>query len=136
MYLHRLTSDDADIPELRRMLDETEYLSPSEEYFNYVTSAENVSFFKITDKSGVVGGVQCEIHGTTLYIAVVIDKSHRRNGYAENALRSIFEQFCDKADRIEVSIDRKNEASLRLFGKLGFREIGAEGELIIMERGL
>jgi RimJ/RimL family protein N-acetyltransferase len=59
-------------------------------------------------------------------IGVMLSRAQWGRGYAEEALRSTIGQaFAGGIPRIIADIDPRNKASLNLFRRLGFREIGS-----------
>ncbi len=112
------------------------YISVSEEYFDYVTGTENVRYYKIKADGVLAGGIHGEIHETTLYLSICVEEKYRRQGIAEGALHRFLSMVSDAVKTIEVSIDRTNAPSILLFRKLGFRDVGRDGELITFRKSL
>lgn len=125
---------DPDLPELKRIHASpsvSKYITISECYFEYVTTAENVVYDKIMSDGTVVGGIHTETDGGVLYLSICIDEQYRRCGIAETALRRLLSELPDGVKYAEVSIDETNSPSAALFLKLGFVQVGKEDELIV-----
>ncbi len=108
----------------------SKYISVSDDYFDYVTSAEGVVYFKIKLHDEFVGGIHSEIAGTVLYLSICIQPQYRRRGFAASALKKFIANVPQTVEKIQISIDETNFPSTRLFESLGFSKIGREGELI------
>lgn len=121
-YLSRIHS----LPEISR------YISTDEEnYWNYVTSTENVFYYKIYDKDAIVGTVHLEICEDSLYLSILIIPEHQNKGIATEVIKDIQTGIKNSfLKRIEVSVHMANTPSNKLFVKTGFREISTDGELI------
>ena len=139
MIYQRLTrQDDRDIPRILsvyRLPAVSRFISIDEaNYWRYVTASDHVFFYKIFDGETPVAAMHCETDGKTLYPAIVVFPEHQRKGIAARALTDLQEgRLPLDFDRIRVSIDKSNTASLRLFESAGFVCIGREEELLEYE---
>lgn len=137
MKYQRITdTQDKDIPYLTsvfKMPEVSRYISIDEEnYWNYVAKEENVYFFKTYNDSGeLVAAIQCEIWDSTLYMAVTVVPEFWRKGIGTEILNDIKTGKTPLCfEKIEVSIDKSNTASIALFEKAGFKKVSKEDELI------
>lgn len=133
-YTRLVTADDPDVPQLLRVHSlpgVAEYLSISDGYFRYVTGSDGVHFFKVYESGNLVGSIHLELQELTLFMAILVFPGHQGAGLGSAILRDIQDGvFGLGYERIEVSIDENNAASLRLFDRAGFRRTGQEDELI------
>lgn len=134
MYIRITDTADSDIPALNQihLLPEvSKFISISENYWNYVTSCKNVSYYKIYSENTLVGAVHTELNGNTLYLSILVFPEHQNKGYGTAVIRDIKNGVLPYAfNKIEVSIDKTNTASIRLFEKCGFVCVSQEGELL------
>ncbi len=66
---------------------------------------------------------------------LMIDRQHRRKGYAEGAMKSVMEELSMKPDfnQLFLSFEPENTVASKLYEKLGFEDTGKvdpDGELI------
>lgn len=126
-------TDDADIAQILAVYDLPEiarHIAIGERYFDYVTGNENVYFFKINDENGLIGTIHLETQKETLYLSVVVFPQYQNAGYGTKILTDIQKDvFGLGYERIEVSIDEANIASIGLFEKVGFTFVSQEDEL-------
>ncbi len=114
------------LPEVSRFIDINE-----KKYFKYVTKAENVFYYKFSENGKLIGSVHCEISGTVLYVSLLIFPEFQNKGYETIVMQDIINGVLPlDFDTIEVSIDKVNTPSLRLFEKVGFIKTCVDGELI------
>lgn len=88
----------------------------------------------VTDQSGerqVIGAIG--FHGPPdadgrVEVGYRVDPSHRRQGYAREAIRSLFDWAYSKhgVERFVASIAPDNEPSLRLAAEFGFKQVGEQ----------
>lgn len=131
-------ADDKDIPYILNAYKHpsvSRFVSIDEEnYWRYVTSADNVRFYKIYKDDSLVAVVHLESDSHILYMSVVVFPCYQRKGLATDILKDIIDGKTGlDFDRIRVSIDEKNIASLRLFEKMGFVCTGKDEELMDYE---
>ncbi|MBQ7043611.1 MAG: GNAT family N-acetyltransferase [Clostridia bacterium] len=131
-----LTSlNDSDIPQLlsNHLLPEVSLFIDINEkkYFKYVTKTENVFYYKISENGKLIGSVHCEISGTVLYVSLLIFPEFQNNGFGTKVIKDIISGTLPlNFDSIEVSIDKTNLPSLRLFEKVGFIKTSVDGGLV------
>lgn len=136
MNYQRITgTDDPDIPYLTAILHLPEisrFLSIDDDhYWNYVTSSENVCYYKAYDGETLVGAVHLETDQKTLYMDIMVMPDYQRRGMGTKILGDILGgKFPISFDTVEVSVDERNAASIRLFEKMGFLRVSQEDELI------
>lgn len=135
-YQRIISKEDCDIPYLSSVLklpEVSRYISIDEKnYWQYVTSNENVFYFKAYDNDGqLVAATHCETSNRKLYMDIMVMPAHQRKGVATSVLRDIQnDKLPLKFDQIEVSIDTTNIASIRLFEKMNFLYVSKEDELL------
>ena len=88
-------------------------------------------FYKIFEDDALVATIHLELSGCVLDMAVVVFPKYQKQGIATAIIKDI-QTGTFKLDfaSIQVSIDEKNSASIKLFGKSGFECIGKEEELL------
>ena len=134
-YIRITSESDADIPCLSSALDLPEisrFISIDKaNYWRYVSSTENVYYFKAYEDGILVGAVHCETADAVLYMDIMVLPKHQGKGIGSAILRDIQTGVLPLTfDRIEVSIDEANTASLRLFEKMGFDFVSKDEELL------
>ena len=134
-YQRIIGTDDPDIPYLTAILHLPEisrFLSiDDDQYWNYVTSSENVCYYKAYEGGSLVGAVHLETDQKTLYMDIMVIPAYQRRGMGTKILGDILGgKFPISFDTVEVSIDEANTASVRLFEKMGFVRVSQEDELI------
>ena len=134
-YQRIIGTDDPDIPYLTAILHLPEisrFLSIDDDhYWSYVTSSENVRYYKAYDGGSLVGAVHLETDQKTLYMDIMVMPDYQRRGMGTKILGDILGgKFPISFDTVEVSIDEANTASVRLFEKMGFLRVSQEDELI------
>ena len=126
MIYQRIKSiNDTDIPYLTSILDMPEisrYISiDRDNYWNYVTMTDNVFYFKAYSKKALVGAVHLEVSGETLYMDIMVIPELQGKGIGTTILRDVLtDKLITGFKSVEVSIDKSNIASARLFEKMGF----------------
>ena len=135
LYKRIFSIDDPDIPYLTMILKLPEiarFISIDEKnYWKYVTSNENVFYFKAYEQGRLVGATHCEIVDHILYMDIMIIPTYQRKGFGETILQDIQNGKLPLAyDQIEVSIEDTNEASIKLFEKMNFHCVSKEEELL------
>ncbi len=130
----RLMCDDADIPrfaEIYNMPEISRFLSISDNYFNYVTNTENVYFYKVYNCDELIGTIHLENQGAILFMDILIFPKFQRKGFGAEIIRDIQNNiFGLNFEKIEISIDKSNLASLKLFKNAGFEFVSKENELL------
>lgn len=133
-YKRLLFEDDTDIPQLitiHQVPEISRYLSISDNYFSYVTNTENVYFYKVYEDGELIGSTHIEKQGTTLFMDILVFPEFQRTGLGTKIVKDIQNDiFGLNYERIEISIDERNTASLKLFENAGFIRVSKENELI------
>lgn len=133
-YKRMLLEDDTDIPRLKTTYQKPEvaqYLSISNNYFHYVTNNENVYFYKVYANTSLIGSIHLEKQENVLFMDILVFPEFQRTGLGTKIIKDIQNDvFGLDYERIEISIDERNVASLRLFENAGFVWISKEDELI------
>ena len=133
-YKRMIHEDDTDIPQLiaiYQIPEISQYLSISDNYFCYVTNNENVYYYKIYENNQLIGATHLEMQGTVLFMDILVFPEFQRMGLGTKIVKDIQNDvFGLLYERIEISIDERNAASLRLFEKAGFIRTSKEDELI------
>ena len=136
MTYERITSEvDKDIPYLNTILEMPQisrYISVDKENFwRYVTETENVFYYKVYEKDALVGAVQLELAGEVLYMDIMVIPEFQRRGFGTSIIRDIQNGALPLSfERIEISIDERNIASIKLFENMGFEFISHDDELL------
>ena len=126
--------NDPDIPyliEILKLPEISRFLSIDEHnYWTYVARTENVFYFKVFENDVLVAATHLEISIRTLYMDIMVIPTYQRKGVATTILSDIQSgtRLLD-FDKIEVSIDKSNAASIKLFEKMNFKFVSMEDEL-------
>lgn len=133
-YTRILSEDDVDILKLLQIYQTpsiSQFLSISDNYFHYVTSTENVYFYKVYKVEQLIGSIHLEKQGNSLYMDILIFPEFQKMGFATKIIKDIQDDiFKLNYKRIEISIDEKNIASIKLFENAGFSFVSKKDELI------
>lgn len=128
-------ADDVDVPLILSVYKQpsiSQFISIDDEnYWKYITSTDNVYFYK-TYKDGVLAAtIHLELDDHILYISIVVFPEYQKQGIATTLLKDIqTRKFELDFTKIQASIDEKNIASIKLFEKSGFVCIGKDEELL------
>ena len=130
--------DDEDIPIILCVYKQplvSQFIGIDEEnYWKYVTSTDNVYFYKIYKNDILVATIHLELVDRVLYMSVVVFPEHQKQGIATIILKDIQAgKLGLDFIRIKVSIDEKNTASLKLFESVGFICVNKDEELLEYE---
>ena len=130
--------DDEDIPIILSAYKKpsiSQFISIDEEnYWKYITSSDNVYFYKIYKDDILVSTIHLESDNCVLYMSVVVFPEYQKQGIATTILKDIQAgKTGHDFDKIRVSIDEKNIASLKLFESAGFVCTGKDEELLEYE---
>jgi len=130
--------DDRDIPRILsayKLPSVSQYISIDKtNYWQYVTTSANVCFYKIFLDDILVATSHCEVANRILYMDVVVFPEYQRRGIAARILTDIQEgKLGLDYDKIWVSIDEKNTASISLFENAAFVCVGRDEELLEYE---
>ena len=105
-----------------------------EKFWSYITETENVYFYKVYNENTLSGTVQCEIYDRILYLAIVVFPEYQNKGIGTDIIKFVLDGRTGlDFKEIQVSIDEKNTASMKLFKNSGFIETGKDGELIDLQ---
>lgn len=134
-YIQITSEKDNDIPYLisiHRMPEISHFISINEEnYFHYVTTTENVFYFKVYKNDDLVGTVHCELFDKMLCMSILVIPIFQKRGIGTAILYDIQNGVLPLTyTHIRVSIDKFNSSSLRLFKKMDFTKISEEEDLI------
>ena len=133
-YTRILTEDDSNIPHLLQIYQQpnvSQFISISDSYFHYVTNTPNVYFYKVYEKEKLIGAIHLEKNENLLYMDILIFPEFQKMGFATMVIKDIQNDiFGLNYDRIEISIDESNIASLKLFENAGFTFVSKEAELL------
>ena len=130
--------DDEDIPTILSVYKQpsiSRFISIDEEnYWKYITSTDNVYFYKIYKDDILVSTIHLESDNCVLYMSVVVFPEYQKQGIATAILKDIQSGKTGlDFDKIRVYIDEKNIASLKLFESAGFVCTGKDEELLEYE---
>ncbi len=128
-------ADDEDIPIILSVYKQpsiSQFISIDEEnYWRYITSTDNVYFYKIYKNDILVATIHLELVDHVLYMSLVVFPEYQKQGIATTILKCIQTGKLElDFTKIQVSIDEKNVASIKLFEKYGFVRIGKDEELL------
>ena len=127
-------TDDEDIPLILSVYKQpliSQFISiDAENYWKYITSTDNVYFYKIYKNDILVATIHLELVDRVLYMSVVVFPEHQKQGIATTILKDIQTGKLELGfDKIQVSIDEKNIASIKLFESAEFVCVGKDEEL-------
>lgn len=130
--------DDEDIPAILSVYRQpsiSRFISIDEEnYWKYITSTDNVYFYKIYKDDILLATIHLELVDCVLYMSVVVFPEYQKQGIATTILKDIQTRKIGlDFDKIQVSIDEKNIASLKLFESVGFICVNKDEELLEYE---
>lgn len=134
-YIQITSEKDNDIPYLisiHKIPEISHFISINEEnYFHYVTTTENVFYFKVYKNDDLVGTVHCELFDKMLCMSILVIPIFQKRGIGTAILYDIQNGVPPLTyTHIRVSIDKFNSSSLRLFKKMDFTKISEEEDLI------
>ena len=130
--------NDKDIPTILSVYKQPSicrFISIDEEnYWTYITSTNNVYFYKIYKNDILVATIHLELVDRVLYMSVVVFPEHQKQGIATTILKDIQAGKLElDIDKIQVSIDEKNTPSIKLFENAEFVCVGKDAELLEYE---
>ena len=130
--------DDEDIPTILSVYRQpsiSRFISIDEEnYWKYITSTDNVYFYKIYKDDILLATVHLELVDCVLYMSVVVFPEYQKQGIATTILKDIQTRKIGlDFDKIQVSIDEKNTPSIKLFENAEFVCVGKDAELLEYE---
>ena len=130
--------DDEDIPTILSVYKQpsiSQFISIDEEnYWRYITSTDNVYSYKIYKNDILVSTIHLELVDRVLCMSVVVFPKYQRQGIATIIVKDIQAgKLGLDFIKIQVSIDEKNTASLKLFESVGFICVNKDEELLEYE---
>ena len=138
--LYRLMKrqDDEDMPRILsvyKLPSVLQFISIDEtNYWKYVTTTDNVCFYKIFEDDILIATTHIELIDRVLYMDVVVFPEYQKRGIATKIIKDIQEgKLGVDFDKILVSIDENNIASLKLFENAGFICVAKNEELLEYE---
>lgn len=133
-YKKMIFEDDTDVPqllEIYQLPEIAQYLSIADNYFHYVTNTANVYFYKVYENNKLVASTHLEKQGTILFMDILVFPEFQRKGLGTKIIKDIQNNILGlDYERIEVSIDERNTASMKLFENTGFIFVSKEDELL------
>ena len=89
-------------------------------------------YYKVYEKDALVGAIQLELSGGVLYVDIMVIPEFQRRGFGTSIIRDIQNGVLPLSfERIEISIDERNIASIKLFENMGFELTSRDGELLL-----
>lgn len=132
-YKRMVSQEDKDIFLINEMHQKPEikkYISISDNYFNYVTTTENVFFYKVYKERNLVGTIHLEKNDNIIYMDILIFPEFQKAGLGTKVISDIKNDIFNlNIKKIEVSIDESNIPSLKLFEKSSFKFVSQDNEL-------
>ena len=132
-YKRMVNQEDKDIFLINEMHSKPEikkYISISDNYFNYVTTTENVFFYKVYKDRNLVGTIHLEKNDNILYMDILIFPEFQKAGLGTKVISDIKNDIFNlNIKKIEVSIAESNIPSLKLFEKSGFKFVSQDNGL-------
>ena len=135
IYQQMIRRNDADIPLLCEVMDLPDISRficyDKEKYWQYVTSTDSVFYYKVYEANSLVGAIHLEISDKTLYMSILVFPEYQNQGIGSRIIKDVQDRkFPLQFNKIEVSIDETNFASIRLFEKMNFKFVSKEKELL------
>ncbi len=134
IYQRLIDANDTDILQLRRVMDlpnVSRFISyDKEKYWPYVTSTDSVFYYKVYKRNSLVGAIHLEINDKVLYMSILVFPEYQNQKIGSSIIKDIQDRkLAIDFERIEISIDETNIASIRLFEKMNFKLFAKEKEL-------
>ena len=135
IYQHLTDASDIDILQLRCVMDLPDISRfnsyDKEKYWQYVTSTNSVFYYKVYKRNSFVGAIHLEINDKILYMSILVFPEYQNQKIGTSIIKDIQDKKLPiDFERIEVSIDETNVASIRLFEKMNFKLLSKENELL------
>ena len=132
------SKDDNDIPTILSAYNHpsiSRFISiDKENYWQYIANTDNVYFYKIYKDSVFAATIHLEINNRVLYLSVVVFPEYQNKGLATIIINDIQSgKLGLEFDKIQISIDQNNHASIKLFENAAFICIGKDKELFEYE---
>jgi spore coat polysaccharide biosynthesis protein SpsF len=89
-------------------------------------------FILVDDKAGKIGMVRFDKSGKEVIVSININPEFRGKGYGTYALAKAIRNYFDnfEIESIMAEIKQANEASLKIFGKCGFKEVSKKEDVL------
>lgn len=134
VYQRLIDANDTDILQLCCVMDLpniSRFISyDKEKYWQYVTSTNSVFYYKVYKKNSLVGAIHLEVKDKILYMSILVFPEYQNQKIGSYIIQDIQDRKLPiDFERIEVSIDKTNIASIRLFEKMNFKLFAKEKEL-------
>ena len=133
-YKRIVTEDDADITRLmqvHQLHEVSQFISIGDNYFHYVTNTPYVYFYKVYEGNSLIGSIHLEKPDNVLYMDILVFPEFQGRGYGTKIIKDIQRDLFDlNYERIEVSVDENNFASLNLFRNAGFTFVSQEDGML------
>lgn len=134
-YIQITSVKDNDIPYLlsiHKIPEISHFISINEKnYFHYVTTTENVFYFKVYKNDDLVAALHCELFNNMLCMSILVIPNFQKQGIGTAIFYDIQNGVLPLTyTHIKVSIDKFNSPSLRLFKKMNFTETSEDEDLI------
>lgn len=133
-YKQLINENDIDISKLKtiyQLPEVSRYLSISDNYFCYVVGTSGVYFYKVYIDDKLIGTIHLEKQENLLFMDILVFPRFQRKGFATRIIKDIQKDiFKLNYEKIQISIDETNIASLQLFSNAGFTQISKDDELI------
>ena len=134
VYQRLIDANDTDILQLCCVMDLpniSRFISyDKEKYWQYVTSTNSVFYYKVYKRNSLVGAIHLEVNDKILYMSILVFPEYQNQKIGSCIIQDIQDRKLPiDFERIEVSIDKTNIASIRLFEKMNFKLFAKEKEL-------
>jgi len=131
----KLLPGDCDIPallDIHRLPGIARFIGiDPEHYFDYVTSSDDVYYYKVYADSELAGSLHLERDRDVLSLSLLVIPEYQNRGIASRILEDVKSGVpISGYSEIRVSVERENAPSLHLFEKAGFTLTGEEDELL------
>ena len=132
-YKRIVSQEDKDIfliNEIHSKPEIKKYISIGDDYFNYVTTTENVFFYKVYKERNLVGTIHLEKNDNIIYMDILIFPEFQKAGFGTKVISDIKNDIFNlNIKKIEVSIAESNIPSLKLFEKSRFKFVSQDNGL-------
>jgi ribosomal protein S18 acetylase RimI-like enzyme len=92
---------------------------------------------EVEEDGATAGYVWLELRERTLHMhALLLEPEFRGRGIGGRVLCELEEEFCDRADEIELGVEPGNVPAMRLYERGGFERVGERLGFLIMRKRL
>lgn len=134
IYSRILFEHDSDISSLSKiyqMPKVKKYISISENYWHYISNTDNVYFYKIYENNTLIGAIHLEKQNHTLFMDILVFPDYQRLGFGTKTVKDIQNDIFNlQYNDIQISIDKTNTASIKLFENAEFEYLSQDNELL------